>query len=1020
MKIQRVKYSLVLFIILTITTIPAGSFAQSSYKRGGIGFRIDENPSVQSIRSYDSVFAAYWKNYTFAVTSYVLPLAPSYVDTLRALASRGVELADNTPTHATQFFNVLDIQELNQYLNKPGVDHFTGEKVCLKYSSYDTTNRHGEGYVDLRSNKLISHNNGEFHDLLGPSKYFALFLKAPVNKIVLFYDVQSVNVSDPDTLSMHTFWDETYTSQNYLNFRYHKLMNNNVVMHDSAVKILAQRSLHIFDSMYLARPYTWIQPNGQYPWISPLKLKAVLGDKLNYRESSSNISPALFCYNEFNPKKNKQFSINSEHLSMENGTFKSNSHIIVNAVAKHYVLFDVARLTNAYGGFNAYLQRMDSLLAWCSSFDIPVKTYSQWKSLLYDSIPQKTTEIFPLLNVDLDNDNWPDGFNHDAWISGFYQNYGGYPYNNGFFRTDSAGGYLCAVDSLAGMDKGSNMFTIYAKGQGRAGSHVVVTIQFPEVTGHNMTFSVPSDSTDWKRYSTVVKVPDSASIANFRFQNPVGSTDTVFVSGMSFKSTGFLSLSKYPLQEQTANNLFPNFNLNSLLLDTTTYPPSSIIWTFKGNHSMWFSADSLGIMKSNRPKSFWTGKDSVYALARRPDMLTDSCLFRFKSDTVPQGCAGNTISISILDTITSSDYVRWSSLPHDSTMSDTTIFNPTMSPRQTTKYRVKVYNLLGNIFRDSITIKRYPYPEPGLFHDSTICKGKSVMLTAQGGGTYLWSTGDTTASITVKPDTLTNYKVTVSNKWNCSASDSTLIHVSEVPVVKLSGVMTHYCSTDPCTILSGTPYGGIYGANSGYVPESLFCPNQALPGADTVWYAYTTAAGCFTADTIFTFITPPPLIPKLPDTNLCGNKFIVLRAGPGADNYIWSNGSTDSLTVVDSTGFGLGMLKVWVYVTMNGCVSWDTARINFIDCPTGISDPEKLGNFRVYPNPFDDYITLIFNDLPGPGDKAELINTGGDVILSAAIMNKQTIIPAKGIPSGIYFLHLIHGSGQYFMKLIRN
>ena len=114
------------------------------------------------------------------------------------------------------------------------------------------------------------------------------------------------------------------------------------------------------------------------------------------------------------------------------------------------------------------------------------------------------------------------------------------------------------------------------------------------------------------------------------------------------------------------------------------------------------------------------------------------------------------------------------------------------------------------------------------------------------------------------------------------------------------------------------------------------------------------------------------------------------------------------------------MLKVWVYVTMNGCVSWDTARINFIDCPTGIDNAVKTGNFSVYPNPFDDYITLLFNDSPVPGDKAELINTAGVVISSVAVRNKKTIIPANRIPAGIYFLHLVHGSDQYFMKLVRN
>src|SRR5690606_30774029 len=44
--------------------------------------------------------------------------------------------------------------------------------------------------------------------------------------------------------------------------------------------------------------------------------------------------------------------------------------------------------------------------------------------------------------------------------------------------------------------------------------------------------------------------------------------------------------------------------------------------------------------------------------------------------------------------------------------------------------------------------------------DQTICEGSSTTLTATGGSTYEWSTGETTASITVSPDNTTSYTVT--------------------------------------------------------------------------------------------------------------------------------------------------------------------------------------------------------------------------------------------------------------------
>jgi len=1007
-------------MLVLATFMPAGIKAQNSSKRGGVGFRLDENPPVNKIHSYDSLFARFGFKYSFAVTTYVLPLVPEYVDTLRALAGRGVELMDNTPTHATQFFNVLYYPDTLQFSNKPGVDHIRGQKICLKYISCDTAHPHGEGYLNIFGNKVISYNPGEFHDLLSPSPFFAIYLKAPLNRLCLYYDVQSVNTSDPDTLYVKSFWDEPLTLGDQWYFQYRKILNNNVQMHDSAVGILGSRSLEIFDSVNLARPLTWVHPDGQYPWIDPVKIKSIMGGQLYYEQSTTFINPAFFCYNEYNPIQLKQFSIKSDSLSMETLTFRENSHILAEAVAKHYVSFDFARLTYSYGGFHAYLQRMDSLLSWCSANNIPVRTYSQWKSLLYDSIPGKVANIFPGLNTDLDKDGWPDGFDHDTLtMQGRFDPSDGVASSGGKCFRISEGGTICKVNSLAGLEKGSNKLVVSAKGTGLAGSTVDIRVEFPE-TGSSQTFNINSDTAVWIQHYRILNIPAAASIANITFTHDTAFHDTVKVSGIELRSSGFLSENVYPLQQETANNLFPSINLNSIVIDSI-YNPSDISWTFKGSHSLSFAVDTTGMMKISRPYSFWVGKDSMYAIAHSPDGLTDSCFFRFRSDSVPYDCAGQSISISILDTITSSDYIVWTSQPYDSTMSDTTIFNPTVSPKVTTRYRVKVYNLLGNIFRDSILITRYPYPDPGLFRDSTICQYAAVVLTAQGaeGTHFLWSTGDTTASITVKPDTTTEYTVHVTNQWNCSADDTTLITVNPVPVVTLSGLLPQYCSNDNCVTMSGSPWYGQFGGTSG-VFGSMFCPNQAKPGLDTVWFQVTTPQGCYDADTVFVQVNLPPVIPVLPDTNLCGNKTIFLDAGAGADNYLWSNGDTTRTTVVDSVNHGLGMLKVWVYVTRASCVAKDTAYINFIDCPTAVNDMVTGDLFVVYPNPFTENISIrLINNDAGDDDKACLLDLRGNTIASVTLAGKSATLKAGNISPGVYLFTLRHGGKEYYLKVVK-
>jgi gliding motility-associated-like protein len=64
--------------------------------------------------------------------------------------------------------------------------------------------------------------------------------------------------------------------------------------------------------------------------------------------------------------------------------------------------------------------------------------------------------------------------------------------------------------------------------------------------------------------------------------------------------------------------------------------------------------------------------------------------------------------------------------------------------------------------------------------DVTISFGNSVTLTATGGGTYLWSNGDTTPSITVTPLVTTEYCVTVTDANQCTDTACVKVFV-EIP-----------------------------------------------------------------------------------------------------------------------------------------------------------------------------------------------------------------------------------------------
>ena len=95
---------------------------------------------------------------------------------------------------------------------------------------------------------------------------------------------------------------------------------------------------------------------------------------------------------------------------------------------------------------------------------------------------------------------------------------------------------------------------------------------------------------------------------------------------------------------------------------------------------------------------------------------------------------------------------------------------------------------------------------------TSFCPGGSSTLTASGGTSYLWNTGDVTASIAVLPAVSTTYSVTVTDTYGCTGTASQLITVNTLSTAPtIAPVAGSYCpNTD--VILSAA--GGTAGSGS--------------------------------------------------------------------------------------------------------------------------------------------------------------------------------------------------------------
>ncbi|MEZ4781521.1 MAG: hypothetical protein R2816_08170 [Flavobacteriaceae bacterium] len=216
----------------------------------------------------------------------------------------------------------------------------------------------------------------------------------------------------------------------------------------------------------------------------------------------------------------------------------------------------------------------------------------------------------------------------------------------------------------------------------------------------------------------------------------------------------------------------------------------------------------------------------------------------------------------------------------------------TVSPSTTTTYTVTVTQN-GCSDSDNVLVVVNPLPTANAGADVTITNGNSTTLTATGGGTYLWSTGETTASITVSPSVTTTYSVTVTNGVGCQATDAVIVTVTD-GVVADAGADQTICEGDSVTL---TASGGTnYLWNTGETTASI----TVNPTATTV-YSVTVSDGVDSdTDDVQVTVNPLPTANAGADVTITNGNSTTLTA-TGGGTYLWSTGETTaSITVSPS------------------------------------------------------------------------------------------------------------------------
>lgn len=169
------------------------------------------------------------------------------------------------------------------------------------------------------------------------------------------------------------------------------------------------------------------------------------------------------------------------------------------------------------------------------------------------------------------------------------------------------------------------------------------------------------------------------------------------------------------------------------------------------------------------------------------------------------------------------------------------------------------------------------------------CTGGNTILTASGGNSYVWSTGATTAAVTL---TQGSYTVTATDANGCTGSSTAVVTESSSLSVVINGDLT-YCTGANTVLTAGG--GTTYTWSNGSTGAGI----TVTQGTYTVTATDVTCTG--TASAVVSEIATTP-INLGGNVTACDDSIIVLDAGAGYPVYTWSTGDTTQTVAAQTSG----------------------------------------------------------------------------------------------------------------------
>lgn len=226
-------------------------------------------------------------------------------------------------------------------------------------------------------------------------------------------------------------------------------------------------------------------------------------------------------------------------------------------------------------------------------------------------------------------------------------------------------------------------------------------------------------------------------------------------------------------------------------------------------------------------------------------------------------------------------------------------------------YTVTVTNVNGCTGTTSLEVIESNILSPSVVIEPYSCNETLTLNAGAGYTTYLWSTGETTATTTIT--TPGDYGITVTDDAGCiGTSIRTVTAIPSTPLLSIEGPEA-FCANSTTTLIAAAGFS-TYSWNTGSSNVNI-----EIDSAGTYSVTATDNNGCTRTSDISVFTNPAPQPSVTVDSYDCNGALTLIADGP-YNAYAWDDGSNAQSFTTNNTG------TFTVTVTdANGC----TGNVNF-------------------------------------------------------------------------------------------